>query len=415
MGRCPCEEGALPLRPLGGLCLLLVLLVAAAGAGPEGRAGIPRLYTFTSRHYTIKTNLPRTEAAVFGRHMDIVFQEYTKRFRFLGAVSEDKMPLYLFQTKDQYQTFLGQHGINASHSGGMFFMRPQIRGLATWIQDRPRSQIFAVLQHEGFHQFAQRFFGTSLPVWANEGLAQYFEDGIFVQQRMILGQRHERRVKAVRQALHAGTAIDFDQMIEMTSEQWHQRVTSGNTQVALMYDQAWSMAYYMVRTRKRRAEAFVRYIEMLSDGIAPDTAFHKVFGKTTADFRRGWEKFALSLEPDMLNTAVRRLEFLGQGMILLEKRGERIPSHIDGLRKRLRRIQFRMTVKSHGVVTKYRAMDKANYGYTHPNGRFIEFVMTRSNKPGLPPRISAQGLNPLATLVWSRDGNSTLVQEIKYR
>ena len=198
MGRCPCEEGAFPLRPLGGLCLLLVLLVAAAGAGPEGRAGIPRLYTFTSRHYTIKTNLPRTEAAVFGRHMDIVFQEYTKRFRFLGAVSENKMPLYLFQTKDQYQTFLGQHGINASHSGGMFFMRPQIRGLATWIQDRPRSQIFAVLQHEGFHQFAQRFFGTSLPVWANEGLAQYFEDGIFVQQRMILGQRHERRGKVGR-------------------------------------------------------------------------------------------------------------------------------------------------------------------------------------------------------------------------
>ena len=402
-------------RPRQFRCPLLLAVLAAVASSASAAEGPPRLRKYTTRHYTLDTNLAPTEAVLFGRHMDTVFDQYAKRFRGFRSRSNEPMSLYLFATQQEYLLFLHGHGINASNTGGIFFVQPNIRGLATWTKGKPRSRTVAILQHEGFHQFAFDRLGPDLPIWANEGLAQYFEDGILVGKRLVVGLRNGRRIERVKAAILDGSTIDLDEMLHMTAEQWQRTLVSDSEGATLLYDQAWSMAYYMVARHKARQEAFARYLKKISKGRDSADAFQQEFGQDTAAFRKGWQKFALTVQPDAINTAVERLEFLGQGLQTLLKHGGKMPRSLSALQSILKRFQFRLEVASHGTRIRYSAKDPDNFRFERPDGTREKFVLSPSTDRSLPPRITAPGLNPSPTLVWFRDTDGDLVQDIAYK
>lgn len=405
-----------PFVVAGMMVVWLALLLAGGPIEAAAMSDAVRLRTLHSRHYTIHTNLTAQEAGVFSRHMDLVFDQYDERFSIFRSGRRRPMDLYLFRTQQQYERFLQKNGIGSLNTGGIFVFQPGLKGLATWTQNKPRSRTFAVLQHEGFHQFAYEAIGSTLPTWVNEGLAQFFEDGIIVRTHMILGQRNGRRIKAVKTALKNGTAIDFDHMLNMTDRQWKQTVSASERRASLMYDQAWSMAYYMVRGKNRkREEAFVKYLKLLSERRKPTEAFESVFGRNTMAFYEDWVRFALTVEPDPLNTAVSRIEFLGQGLAYLHERHHRIPQSFGELKRILQGMNFRLHVCSHGGVEQLTAMDEENYSFWRDNGTQGKFRLLKSIGHGLPPRITAEGLNPIPTLVWSRDAEGQLVQDVEYK
>ena len=101
-------------------------------------------------------------------------------------------------------------------------------------------------------------------MWVSEGIAQYFEDGIFVRNRLVLGQRHARLIENVARTIHNRTAIYCDLMLNITSEGWRDMLAENPQHGALMYDQAWSMVYSLIGTTKKRQKFFVRYLELLS-------------------------------------------------------------------------------------------------------------------------------------------------------
>ena len=123
---------------------------------------------------------------------------------------------------------------------------------------------------------------------------------------------------------------------------------------------------------------------------------------TDADaFRRGWLRFAVNIEPDSLNTAVTRMKFLGQGLRMLHQNNAGIPSSLNELERLLRRMRFRVQVASHGLILKCHAHDKRNFMYRCANSTTVKFHLIRSVDGHLPPRITAKGLNPIPTLIWS--------------
>src|SRR5690606_2873924 len=141
------------------LCLLL-LAPMAAGQPLE-------LQAFNSRYYQIKTNLTRDEVIRYAERMDQVFAHYSQKFSGLRSRRQVQMPLFLLRTQEDYIAFMRERGIDATHSGGMFFVTGGVSGLATWTAGRSRTQAYQVLQHEGFHQFAWNYIGHEMPVWMN--------------------------------------------------------------------------------------------------------------------------------------------------------------------------------------------------------------------------------------------------------
>jgi len=381
------------------------------------QAKTPELKKFRSKSYLIHTNLTRDEVRDFGRHMDTVFDQYEERFRDFHARSQNQMPLYLFRTEAQYLGFMADQDFKAHNTGGMFFFSPKSQGLATWTQGRSRSQTFQVLQHEGFHQFAFNHMGTELPTWINEGLAQYFEDAIIVGEQMTTGLASTRRLEQVQHALNAGTAFDFETLVGLTPEAWADTLHNDPDRAALMYAQSWSIVFFLIHgDHDKYQPAFARYLKKVSTGRDSQSAFAEIFGAgALRPLSKRWAGFASKQQPDPINTAASRMEFLGEALRFMDQRDEPAPKTIKELRDSLQSRNFVLTRSTHGITTESSADDPDLYRYLRRNGTMALFKLLEPARNDLPPRITATGLHPEPTLVWSRDTNGDLVQDIEYR
>jgi hypothetical protein len=376
----------------------------------------PKLSIYRSAHYRIHTNLTQRETVPFGRHMDALFEQYDKRFRRLSGNTIQRMPLYLFETEQQYDRFLQENGIDATHSGGMFFVTHQFQGLATWTDARSRRKTFEVLQHEGFHQFAWHAFGPSMPVWLNEGLAQYFESAVLNEDgRMTLGLTCAARIDRVKAALAQDDALAIDTLTRITPRQWAGVLRRSPDRANLLYAQSWSLAYFLIHGGEGAHQPkLIDYLERLSRGDRPGDAMLMAFGKGGVKaLSQEWQRFALAQHTDEVTAAAERLAFLGTGLRLVAEQGDTMPESLDALRQTLQRYGLKIRRNDMGVTRSFAAGNETLYRYTRDIGE-RPFVMLQPERDGLPPRLTAPGLRPEPTLVWYRDRDGKLVQDIVF-
>jgi len=315
---------------------------------PEGAAG----------HYHIKTDLPRDEARELARHLNVMYDEYARRLASLPPRPgvENVFNVYIFASQRDYMdTLRTRFGIDASGSGGMFFRSPNGSGLALFTENLPQRRVEHVMQHEGFHQFAHSRFGDDLPIWVNEGLAEFFGESVLIGNKLILGQSSTRVIDRVKEAIEMSTYIPFRNMLTMSPQTWGQAVRGGDA--ALQYNQAWSMVHFLVYgDNGRYQQAFERYLRLLNNGVRSDTAFVQVFGADLEAFDARWREYARNAKPTAFITALERFEFLAAGLLQLSKL-DMYPEDLDQLREMLTQIEFAYTVKTHANETTYRATD----------------------------------------------------------
>lgn len=412
--------------PALAVALFFVAPAPVAPGGTDGAGVTPaaaessRLSTFRTRHYHVHTNAPVAEAIKVAAHMDAVFAEYARRFAAFTPKSDQHMPLYLLASQQDYIDFLKSHDIDGGGTGGIFFIRPTVRGLATWLDDRPPWVTLETLQHEGFHQFTHAYIGGKLPLWVNEGLAEYFADAVLVRDRLRIGFASGRRIEAVRRALDNDDVIDLDELMATPAGKWQLNLIRAPGKGRMQYEQSWSMVHFLIHAEQGRyRDAFERYLRLIAQGMPDRAAFQHAFGADdTIAFRRQWEKWAAHAEPDPLDTAVSRMRFIAQGLLLLKDRREPMPRNTDELRRRLTEMGFRAIRIENGIRTEVAASDMTLYVYEHTTGGrggVGTFTLVSPPRADLPPRITAPGMQPQPTLTWTMDKEGKAVATVDYR
>jgi len=341
------------------ILLLAALVPVAPVAHAQGRAELPwwdRAREATCGKYLVRTDLPDARANELATHLNVMYAEYARRLASLPPRAPEALNVYIFSRYDDYvRTLRARFGVVAEGSGGMFFITPQGSGLAFWTADLSQRRIEHVMQHEGFHQFAHSRFGNDLPIWVNEGMAEFFGQSVLVNRQLILGQSQKRVIDAVRDAIETETFIPFRDMLTMTSTRWLQSVASG--EAALMYEQAWSMVHFLVYGDDGRyTAAFEKYLHLINDGVRSENAFTQAFGPDIEAFEDRWKIYATNARPSAFMTAMERMEFLAEGTMWLARRGV-IPTSFDGLKSALRDASFTYTTSQHGVKTTLDARD----------------------------------------------------------
>lgn len=402
-----------------------VLLAACVCAAAHGETR-----SFRSRNYEIVTDAPPAQAQDVARHMDAVFAEYTRRLSGFDVRNTDPVRFFLWRTNEGYRSFLATKGIDGANTGGLFFVAGQDAGLTTWLEGYNRQRLFHVLQHEGFHQFAHLRLGDDLPIWANEGLAEYFGEGILVRGRLELGLVPAGRLRALQQALREGKCFGFGELLAMTSQQWSHNVTSGDARAAMQYTQSWSMVQFLVHgSDGRYAAAFEQYLRLIARRRDPALAFVDAFGAPdAAPFERAWADYILNLEPDPVSTAVERLEFLGEGLEFLF--GEHIAAPtLDDAKRQLRLRKFTLIRTDHGLKRTVSSDDDRLFcapggvGDEPPGAkraftgarRVPTIALVDSASPDLPSGAAITGLRVEVRLAWRPGDDGRPVSEITFR
>ncbi|MEM9882997.1 MAG: DUF1570 domain-containing protein [Planctomycetota bacterium] len=392
------------------------LVLSAHAAGGQAPDAGPGLTAYATTHYHLHTNLSRREAVPYGRHLDAVYEQYAERFARYGDRPAGRMDVYLFRTRAQYLHFLETNDVAAHGSGGVFFVTHDLRGLATWTDGHPRRQTFRTLQHEGFHQFAWHHFGPQLPHWVNEGLAQYFEDAVPTATGLSLGLADAGRVERVRDAITRRRTLSFAAVANSGRAEWLAALRYDPDHAGLLYAQSWSLVYFLIHGEGgRHRPAFEDYLRRLAEGETDRDAFTAAFGGVRiATLETRWRAYAHAQTIDEAVAAAEELVLLGEALLLLHRRDEPLPRHLNELRQRMTALGVAVTRRVDGAATHVPADDEL-FTYRRPGGEASEYLLLEPAAAGLPPRLAAPGLSPEPTLIWQAGPDAEPRYDVTYR
>lgn len=380
-----------------------------------------------SKYYSVRSDLPIAETQQWARHLDIMYEEYTRRLVQGGGLrrrTPEVLNVLIFAREQDYlDTMRTQFGLNAMGSAGMFFITPRGGGLAFFTESLPHQRIAHVAQHEGFHQFAHAFFGNDLPPWLNEGLAEFFGECVVEGNSVIIGQASPQVLETVRSAAEQGKHIPFVDLLQMDDARWNASVRAGIA--ALQYQQSWSMVHFLVYGDNGKYQAaFQRMLQMVNAGTRPYTAMREAFGLATdgdvSDFEAKWAAHAKEARPSSYVSARARIEFLAEGLRFVWGRGQR-PETLADLKRAMQEADFSYAMAAHGYVLSLKAADDVNYEVPQdlanpkpivlelaasPQGRTPAAKALDAEHP-TPPLIRTRGLQPKEVrALWSRRRNS---------
>jgi tetratricopeptide (TPR) repeat protein len=236
-----------------------------------------------SRNYHVMSDMDQMTCTQASRLLEEAFQAYREQF---GWVEEDKTRLfkvYLFADRDGfmgYQADLEEFmGKPAETAAGLY--TPLLKQLLIWKQPDP-AYMLETIRHEGFHQYLDRLMPNP-PVWFNEGLAVYHQNGIKVDGKLKFGQMHERYFPLLR----SKGLIPLEKYLYMSAEKFYE---GGHH----CYAEGWLLVHMLQNTTPEyRAvfDAMVKALQTESSFVVVKRAFPPAsLPKMDADLRAYLDK-----------------------------------------------------------------------------------------------------------------------------
>lgn len=265
--------------------LLCMMPAVAAGNGQLSRC--------ESTYYLIETNLGFDRAKFIGRVMDATIKEYDRRFRGFRGVVRRKPVVKVYATQAQYlQAFARACGEPSVNSSGVHC------GLDGIVYTYDSKQLERTLKHECFHQFVHMVIDGRLPPWLNEGLAEYYEEGVFNEKsgRLSVGAVPAWRLRLLRAAQTKGARFRVDRLMKITRPEWHEHMDDDRGHI--QYSQAWLLCHLLIHgDNGRYADPFERFLRHIDKGLDADSAFKRVFGADPGPLQEKLDEYLRVLKP----------------------------------------------------------------------------------------------------------------------
>jgi hypothetical protein len=230
-----------------------LLLVVAASAAAQTKPA--ELRTYETRYYVIHTDLGRDVAREAELRLTRMAEEYRRRTSEFSGEIRKKLPFYLFKTEAAYHAAGGTPNTAGEYN-------PNTHTLMAFAgDDGPNLQTWHAVQHEGFHQFADQVIGKGLPIWANEGLAEYFAESIFTGDTFVPGIVPQWRLERIRATLNSDGFMPLRELLGLSHAEWNQRIS------VTQYDHVWSLTHFLVHAEGGALqEKFVAFLKAASGG-----------------------------------------------------------------------------------------------------------------------------------------------------
>jgi len=269
---CLCMTGPAVAR-----AVLAVVLSASALAAP------PDLRRYETPYYILYTDLDEHGVREATLRITLMAEEYVQRTKGFARTVRERLPFYLLKDMHGYLNCGGVPGTAGVYMGS--------RLMAVAHPERPQLT-WSTVQHEGFHQFVDAAIGRSLPIWVNEGMAEYFGEGIFTGDRFYVGLIPPERLARVREGIRQNRFLSLPEMMCLSLAQWNRALREEN------YDQAWSMVQFLAHGDGGRYEqATMGFLRAVARQTPWERAWVANFGVDVRSFQKRWEEYWLGL-PD---------------------------------------------------------------------------------------------------------------------
>jgi len=239
----------------------------AIGSEPWDFAGV-RGQRISTPGYRLHTTIQQADMlALLPVFMEAALAHYTSA---LGPLPPPREPLesYLLGTRREWEAktreiLPDQASTYLSLGRGGF----TTRGVAVLydIDDYGGSDTLAITAHEGWHQYTQRMFRDSLPVWLEEGIATYME-GFQAREGeppVFLPWKNRERFSALRYGVRRDRLIPLRELVRRTPQTF---ITESTDDLLLYYAQVWALTHFLVEGEGGRYAMALR--SLVQDALA---------------------------------------------------------------------------------------------------------------------------------------------------
>ncbi|HTS19023.1 MAG TPA: DUF1570 domain-containing protein [Verrucomicrobiae bacterium] len=273
------------------LAMTTATVVLAQDTGAPDLASFPRVGDTNSRYQVLCQN-SRQLASEVNRFMTALLGQYEKYFQ--NWSGKDGARVVVFDNIDDFRKYAGN--INSlTHAGlaGYCHLKTDEAGNQFYeLVTYESPNLWRVLAHEGFHQFIGYELGQQIPMWLNEGMAQYFETAFITGSEFHVGQVSRNKLLYAQALIANKQAPPLSQLI-----QWDRTTFYANANVA--YPMSWALVYYLMNSNGERfgQSEFRRYMQDLKYGQDDYRSFQRRFGADIDRWQPDFENYILHLQP----------------------------------------------------------------------------------------------------------------------
>ncbi|HKF49600.1 MAG TPA: tetratricopeptide repeat protein [Terracidiphilus sp.] len=236
-------------------------------------AAAPEQWTeVRSPHFTVITN----DGEKQGRHVLDQFERMRWVFQtlFPNVRQDASTPIEVIAAKNS-KTFQGLEPEAYLAKGqitlGGYFLRTQYRNYVLLRMDAQEEHPFATVYHEYTHfEFSKS--SEWMPLWLNEGLAEFFQNTEIRNKDVLLGEPSRDNILFLRQQSLIPLPVLFK--VDQSSPYYHEEHKGG-----VFYAEAWALTHFLqISDRENKTHRLDDYINHLAQHEDAVTAAEKAFG-----------------------------------------------------------------------------------------------------------------------------------------
>ena len=225
-----------------------------------------------SQHFAVVTNA--NEKA--GRRIADQFERMRSVFHqaLPHVVLDNGSPIIVLAIKDEKdfralepQTYLAKGQLKL---GGLFLRAPDKNYVLMRVEAEGEHP-YAVVYHEYTHLLLSKS-AEWLPLWLNEGLAEFYENTDIHEKEVALGQPSFQNLQLLRENRMLPLATLF--AVDTNSPYYHEE-----NKGSIFYAQSWALTHYLfIKDNKEKTSHIADYMELLAKNVDAVTAATRSFG-----------------------------------------------------------------------------------------------------------------------------------------
>ncbi len=227
------------------------------------------------------------------RELAASFLQFRLALRTLAPDAVHRAPvptqIFIFSDEASYRVYKLVLGRQTRHLVGHFTSST----FGDWIAvngDPAVGNPLRAIYHEATHAFTAHNF-PNVPLWLNEGLAEYYSTFRREGERVAVGHPVEQHLRVLAEAGLMPIRTLFE--VDTRSPHYQESERSGQ-----FYAQSWLLTHYLLSRGNQDAGAVQRFLDLLADGKGSEQAFEGAFGLSFGQVEKELDAYSRRSEYD---------------------------------------------------------------------------------------------------------------------
>jgi hypothetical protein len=222
-----------------------------------------------TKSYSIEheKTVPASTAKQIGEALDDALEQYVALFRHRP---EEKLKVRFLESQNTYEQAGGTPGAAAFFQPGTGYL--VLKQLAFY-------DLLPTTYHEACHQYLQSYVGkdVAIPLWFNEGLAEYFEEMQVDRGTKKLSYKliDNRKLRMVQEKILTRATIPWEKLLDAAHEEFHD--IDDKHKEGVYYNQSFSIIYFFMQGGG--GKPVFQFMNELKKTKSAEAAYAKLFGK----------------------------------------------------------------------------------------------------------------------------------------